>query len=127
MRQLLKQGVDWRNDKKKRSPTELGNPDWPPEKISKYRKTFNQIVSEYGLNPEKRIPEQVLFLGKLVDLPKRVEAAINAVRDNRKASGKRYIAPPPKKLSNGQRKKIIADLARTYEVTERRIRTILET
>lgn len=118
VRGLVKLGVDWRKDKKGRAPTELGNPDWEPEKLIAYRRKHNQTVIEYGRNPGKRIPE---------NLPTRVEEAINAVRDGQKTAGKRYSAPLPKKLSTGERKKIIADLARTYEVSERRIRTIIET
>ncbi|KRR20361.1 hypothetical protein [Bradyrhizobium retamae] len=116
-RELERRGVDWGRDKAARTPTELGNPDWKPERLIEYRRKYNPIVSEYGLNPEKSIPK---------NLPVRVEAAINAVRDNRKASGELYSTETLPRLYGRQRQKIIADVARSWGMTPRAVRTIWE-
>lgn len=97
----------------------LGRDDWEDDRLAKYRKENNPKVWEYGFNPEKRIPD---------DIPEDVEIAINAVRNNRKlgVTGKSYSAPFPQQLSNGQRKKIMQDVARDHGVSERTVRTIWE-
>jgi hypothetical protein len=80
---------------------------------------YQSIVSEYGLQkPEKKIPES---------LPEKVKNAIDRVRENKKKKTRRHFSTQTLPgLYGRQRQKIIADVARSWGVTPRAVRSIWE-
>jgi hypothetical protein len=106
-RQLAKRGLVWEEDGEP-NPIDL------PDHYLRYR----AIVSEYGsLNPEKKIPE---------DLPEEVKYAIDTMRANKKARGKRQFYSTPLPGLYRQRQAIIKAVAESWGVSPRAVRSIWE-